>query len=102
MRILGNFTLIIAGAAMALSACAVGAPLPTSEAKLREATVAAIQGVDRPQIVITDDRPAARQDLVARPPQARKRTPAIQTIPIACHRAHPKPDPLNTEFRCRS
>ena len=23
--------------------------------------------------------------------------PAIQTIPIACHRAHPKPDPLNTE-----
>jgi hypothetical protein len=54
MRILGNFTLIIAGAAVALSACAVGAPLPTSEAKLREATVAAIQGVDPAQIVITD------------------------------------------------
>jgi len=49
-----NFTLIIAGGAMALSACDVGEPLPTSEAKLHEATVAAIKGVSPDQIVISD------------------------------------------------
>jgi hypothetical protein len=54
MRIPCNFTLILAGGAMALSACAVGAPMPTSEAKLREATVAAIQGVNPAQIVISE------------------------------------------------
>ena len=54
MRTSINFTLIIAGGALALSACAVGAPLPTSEAKIREATLAAIQGVNPEQIVISD------------------------------------------------
>jgi hypothetical protein len=61
MRTKSTFTLIIAGGALALSACAVGAPLPTSEAKLREATVAAIQGVNPAQIVISNvDRQPAK------------------------------------------
>ena len=54
MRMPINFTLIIASGAMTLSACTVGGPLPTSEAKLRAATVAAIQGVNPDQIVISD------------------------------------------------
>jgi hypothetical protein len=54
MRMPINFTLIIAGGTLALSACAVGAPLPTSEAKIREATLAAIEGVNPDQIVISD------------------------------------------------
>ena len=54
MRMPINFTLIIAGVTLALFACTVGAPLPTSEAKLREATLAAIEGVNPDQIVISD------------------------------------------------
>ncbi len=54
MQLPCGFTLILAGGAMVLSACAAGAPLPTSEAKLREATVAAIQGVNPAEIVISD------------------------------------------------
>ncbi|MEQ1779868.1 MAG: hypothetical protein ABMA14_00800 [Hyphomonadaceae bacterium] len=61
MKTKSTFTLIIASGALALSACAVGAPLPTSEAKLREATVAAIQGVNPTQIVISNvDRQPAK------------------------------------------
>lgn len=45
----------------ALGACAAGAPLPTSEAKLREATAIAIAGIDPAKVVISDvDRQAAR------------------------------------------
>lgn len=53
MRGYRALAMVLAATAAALSACAGAATMPTSEAKLREATLTAIEGIDPARIVIS-------------------------------------------------